>query len=1058
MDGRLYAFKHREIQYRNPVFHIPIGYGQERTFYLSVKTQDAMTIPLTIYSEKSFHEMNQKEYYVLGIYYGILLIMILYNLFLFFSLKEMSYIYYVIYIIFFAFFQLSLNGLGEQYIWNDSPFFTQRATSFFIGLSYLWGYIFARSFLNSKKNNPLLDKLSKILMMSFVILIISSLAADSAVPATILQNALAFPAIILLLTMGVICLIKGFRPARFYLIAWTMFLISVIVLVLGNIGVISNNFIVLYGLQIGSGLEVILLSLALADRINLISQEKNRAQAEAIKNQRLAIENLHKAERLKDDFLANTSHELRTPLNGIIGIAESMIDGVTGDLTPKQKNHLSMIVISGRRLFNLVNSILDFSKLKHKDITLKISAIDLYSLSRLIISLSEPLIQKKNLKLINSIPRDIPPVEADENRLQQIMHNLLGNAIKFTEGGFIEVSADIINNEIRVQISDTGIGITEDKLNKIFESFVQADSSTEREFGGTGLGLSITKSLVELHGAKLIVQSKPGKGSKFSFTLPISKEKVSKQYEITKLVTVEETEINQDETVNELEIDEVGSRKFRILIVDDDIINLQVLTDHLCYKNCTLSQATSGIDAINQVSQSSPFDLILLDVMMPKMSGYEVCKEIRKSYAYNKLPIILLTARNQVTDLIKGFDAGANDYITKPFSKQELLSRIKLHLKLARTNAELQYLNSSLEILVLERTAQLKESEERYRLVIEFSPDGVIVHSDQKIIFINPAMLELLGAHHVDQVIGKPINYFIESEYIEVIEETQHKRRANNIVRVPLIEQNCNRLDGTEIDLEVASTSFMYKDKPAILTISRDIRERKRIERLRQDTERIVRHDIKAPLTGIIGYSDILLTGNLSDRDKKFAANIQRNGFQMLHMINHSMDLFKMEEGTYTLKVQGVDLIRIMLKLDEEFNSLKQEKWLDIHYFIEDKAINKEHSYPIIGEEIHLETLFANLIKNALEAAPNKSLVTVSIADQEYHEITIHNYGIVPEEVRYNFFERYSTCGKEHGTGLGTYSALLIAKSHGGEIDFTSSEKKGTSVVVRLSKKWSPGI
>lgn len=405
---------------------------------------------------------------------------------------------------------------------------------------------------------------------------------------------------------------------------------------------------------------------------------------------------LQRLDQLKDEFLANTSHELRTPLNGIIGLTESLIDGATGQLPPQTVANLTTISACGRRLSNLVNDILDFSQLKYKTIELQIKPIELRSLVEVVFVLSQPLIGNKPLELINSIPPDIPLVDADENRLLQIFHNLIGNAIKFTESGTVEASAIVLKDResetnsrefIAITISDTGIGIPEDKLEQIFEFFEQADGSTAREYGGTGLGLAITKQLIALHGGEIRVESKIGEGSKFRLTLPISRELVKSNSEFSPIQNIS----TNLELFNEISIDSatltVNTGDFKILIVDDEAINLQVLTNNLSLQNYAITQASNGLEALDILERGFKPDLILLDVMMPRMTGYEVCQKIREKFLPSELPIVMLTAKNQTSDLVEGFISGANDYLAKPFSKNELLARIKTHIHLAKINA-----------------------------------------------------------------------------------------------------------------------------------------------------------------------------------------------------------------------------------------------------------------------------------------------------------------------------------------------------------------------------------
>ncbi|HEY9811721.1 MAG TPA: response regulator [Halomicronema sp.] len=439
------------------------------------------------------------------------------------------------------------------------------------------------------------------------------------------------------------------------------------------------------------------------------SQTRKQLQAQNIALQRM--------DKLKDEFLANTSHELRTPLNGIIGIAESMIDGATGTLSPPQITNLSLIVSSGHRLTQLVNDILDFSKLKHKNIDLQLKPVGVREITEIILTLSRHLISNKPLKLINNIPANLPPANADENRLQQILYNLIGNALKFTETGIIEISAKVLTEEeeklrgetssnqyLAISVKDTGIGISPDKFETIFESFEQADGSTSRIYGGTGLGLAITKQLVELHGGEISVKSELGKGSTFTFTLPMYigdnnlSEKIAAISDTTENFTISDNSEklplennNYNEVITQTNLINNSpsfiskyQNKFKILIVDDEPINLQVLLNYLSLQNYEIVQATNGIDALDVLENEFKPDLIILDVMMPRMTGYEVCKKIREKFQANELPVVLLTAKNQTNDLIEGLEAGANDYLTKPISKNELLARIKTHLHLAK--------------------------------------------------------------------------------------------------------------------------------------------------------------------------------------------------------------------------------------------------------------------------------------------------------------------------------------------------------------------------------------
>ena len=441
--------------------------------------------------------------------------------------------------------------------------------------------------------------------------------------------------------------------------------------------------------------------LVLSGILWLIYRWRTRAQRRRIRWQQKELdrekqvsERLRQIDRLKDQFLANTSHELRTPLQGIIGLSEGLHHRIED---PGSREDLSMVISSGKRLNSLINDILDFSKLKNFDLELNCNAVELHVLAEIVLRNNLPLIRGKKLQLTNSVPGHLPTAKGDENRLQQVLYNLIGNAIKFTEQGHIRIGAretEVSGRKmLEMFVEDTGAGIPEDKQALIFQEFEQGDGSTTREFSGTGLGLSISKRLVELHGGTMWVKSEIGKGSTFFFTLPVSGEKASSSPTSRPVAALSPVMADSVEIIDGERI-EAGSGfhhgtgneedRIRILVVDDEPVNQQVLKNHLSSGFYELVQAMNGEEAMRHLESSQPFDLVLLDVMMPRMSGYEVCQKIREKHLPSELPVIMVTAKNQVADLVQGLSLGANDYLAKPFSREEFLARIQTHIDLHR--------------------------------------------------------------------------------------------------------------------------------------------------------------------------------------------------------------------------------------------------------------------------------------------------------------------------------------------------------------------------------------
>ncbi|HAN73644.1 MAG TPA: guanylate cyclase [Planktothrix sp. UBA8402] len=495
----------------------------------------------------------------------------------------------------------------------------------------------------------------------------------------------------------------------------TIILCSLALLGATLIGLLTSQWIVKPILQLNIAAKKIAqgqwkqtINLKRKDELGQLSKSFNR-MAKQLKESFTILEaknqELQHLDQLKDEFLANTSHELRTPLNGIIGIAESLIDGATGDLSPETNSNLAMIAASGRRLSSLVSDILDFSKLRYQNIELQLRPIDIRAIVDAVLILSQHLITQKNLHLINRIPVDFPLAEADENRLQQILYNLVGNAIKFTPEGIVEISAIILTETdkslMAITISDTGIGIEANKLDRIFESFEQGEGSTAREYGGTGLGLTITKKLIELHRGEITVESEVGIGSQFTFTLPIAENLVKiptenqiknylKPIQIDTLLAVNPG--FSQPSVN------YSPETIKILIVDDEIVNRQVLLNNLSLHHYAVFQASNGEEALELIAKGLRPDVMLLDVMMPKITGYEVTQKLREQFDARELPIILLTAKTQVQDIVTGLNMGANDYMMKPFAKDELLARIKTHVNISRLQTENLRLATELEV------------------------------------------------------------------------------------------------------------------------------------------------------------------------------------------------------------------------------------------------------------------------------------------------------------------------------------------------------------------------
>lgn len=387
-------------------------------------------------------------------------------------------------------------------------------------------------------------------------------------------------------------------------------------------------------------------------------------------------------DKRKDDFLANTSHELRNPLHAILNITQTILEDNKANLSDDNKEKLQLLLQIGRQMSFTLNDLLDATLLKEKKIRMEKKSLSMYHLASASITMVRYMTEKKNIQFKLNINPSFPMVAADEHRLIQILFNLLHNAIKYTKKGTITISAEQAEQVAWIHVSDTGIGIDNEFLPKIFEPYEQEKNSIHSG-GGIGLGLTICKQLVELHGGEMHVKSENGKGSTFSFSLPLATKENTNKLEKLELLE-EQQNIRKTATNNSIPLKQTSGN---ILIVDDDSVNLKILQTIL-EKEYQIMTVTSAEEALENIHLRQ-WDLVISDVMMPEMSGYDLTIEIRKQFKISELPILLLTARSQLEDISTGFQSGANDYITKPVNTSELKARVRALIDLKLSIQEL---------------------------------------------------------------------------------------------------------------------------------------------------------------------------------------------------------------------------------------------------------------------------------------------------------------------------------------------------------------------------------
>ncbi|WP_028864274.1 ATP-binding protein [Psychromonas aquimarina] len=505
---------------------------------------------------------------------------------------------------------------------------------------------------------------------------------------------------------------------------------------------------------------------------------------------------LQLSDKLKDEFLATTSHELRTPLHGMLGITEMLSSGAYGPLNKDQQYQLDIINNSGMRLSHLVDDLLDYHKMRYGNLYINKHALDLSSAVHLVLELSSHLLDNKPLRIINQIPEHLPQIVADEQRLEQVLYNLIGNAIKYTSEGKIIICANVIEDNLQVQVIDTGSGIEAAQLEHIFEPLTQANVDSPYYRQGAGLGLSISRRLIELMGGSLYVSSQPQIGTTFSFTLPLAS--AAEVSETNLSGPVKHFNIPAPSEQISVTTDSLPDNPNAplLIVADDEAVNLQVLTSFLRLEGYRIKTALNGAETLELIEQEIPA-LLLLDVMMPGMSGYEVCQALRKEFDAGSLPIIMLTALSQSKDRIRGFEAGANDYVCKPFNQKELAARINAHLQASQTqrlnNSNIQLRQSLKNQEQIE--AGLLETQGNLLTLLEHSPDAVLcIRNDERIHFANrnagklfKRSLQQLQHYQLDELVVKRSleNNNKHNHEIDIYIEGKIQRLTASVIPLP---------------------------------------------------------------------------------------------------------------------------------------------------------------------------------------------------------------------------------------------------------------------------------
>ena len=586
-------------------------------------------------------------------------------------MRDTSYLYYIFYIASFGLYQLSVNGAAVQYFWPNNPWWANASTPFLIGASAFFGCQFARTFLHTASHSRWLDRALILLMAVGALVMVLALTTSYAVSLR-LATGLALAFIVTIFTAGVVAWVRGLRVARYFVIAWSAFLLGGLVNTLMVLGYLPNVFLTMYASQIGSAIEVGLLSLALADRINAMRDLQARTLQES--GQKLAAMNqqLARTNQLKDEFLATVTHELRTPMNGVIGSLELI---KTLDMGPELEQYTQTAEGSAREMMHMVNGILALTELQAGRLTARPRP---FSLNELLQGLDDqfgPAARGKGLEFSYEITRNLPDqLVGDAEKIRQCLECLLDNAVKFTcEGGVIlRVTGKLAESgrwALAFNVIDSGIGFVHQEEAELYQHFFQVDGSMTREYGGLGIGLAICRRLVELLGGRLTHHSQPGQGSQFQLLLELD--------------SVTQTPKPLPELVTASVLSRAPGEYVVLLVEDpDNPVMVRGMLLKLGYRVLSVDSGQAAIETLRR----ERVDAVLLACPLAQVSGTSMGNQLLTLAACAQLPVLaLFDSEAQARQAREQVD-GITDYLLKPLRFEELQHTLSQRLLLQESD------------------------------------------------------------------------------------------------------------------------------------------------------------------------------------------------------------------------------------------------------------------------------------------------------------------------------------------------------------------------------------
>ncbi len=831
------------------------------------------------------------------------------------------------------------------------------------------------------------------------------------------------------------------------------------------------------------------------------------AEARAYEEERRRAEALAELDRAKTAFFSNVSHEFRTPLTLLLGPLQELLGGTGAEVPPAAREQIALAHRNGQRLLKLVNTLLDFARIEAGRMQAVFEPVDLAALTADLASVFRSAIERAGLRLVVDCQPLPEPVYVDPEQWEKIVLNLLSNALKFTFEGEIAVQLTWHGDHATLSVRDTGVGIPADELPRLFERFHRVRNTRGRSVEGSGIGLALVQELVRLHGGTIAVESQIGEGTTFTVSLPAGTAHLppgriaAERTQATALGAapyVEEAlrwlpdEPRPESLPVPLEAVPAGwpgapargtgGPPARILLADDNADMRDYLV-RLLGRQWSVQAVADG-EAALAAARAQPPDIVLADVMMPGLDGFALLKALRADPRLQQTPVILLSARAGEEARVEGLEAGADDYLVKPFSARELVARVGAHLELMRVRAEAARREQALR----EEAERAHEGAERerqrlYNLLME-APAAICLMQgpEHRFALANPRYRALVGGRElIGRTVREALPEIAGQGFYELLDRVYQTGEPyiGNEQRVLLDRSGSGTLEEVYLNFIYQPTHDAGGRIDGILVhaveVSEEVRARQEAQRLADENARLYReaqevlrtrdafvgaisHDLKSPLTTVLGVTQLL------DRRARREPAVESSrllhslgivgaaGTRMLAMVSELVDLSRMQSGQpLELDLSPVDLVAAARRCVEETRQTARQHTIRLSAEVPE----------LVGvwDRPRIERVIANLLSNAVKYSPNGGAVHVAVTREDegagWAVLRVSDSGIgIPAAELPHVFERFyrgsNVAGRIAGAGIGLAGAKQIVDQHGGTISVESREGEGTTFTVRL--------